>query len=114
MKSDPTSTPEPRTFKMSRRAASPAASENEVDIFDSLYTEDHEGQANVAGADGGFDFLDGGDGEDEADGDEAFIALKQAASFRKTTNIKGKTGKKSGGFQSMGMLEHGYLSYFNN
>ena len=99
---------------MPRRAASPAASENEVDIFDSLYTEDHEGQDNAPAADNGFNFLEGGDGEDEADGDEAFIALKQAASFRKTTNVKGKTGKKSGGFQSMGMLHSRYFTIVVN
>lgn len=84
---------------MSRRAASPAASENEVDIFDSLYTEDAKfGQQN---ADEGFDFLDGGN-EGDDDGDEAYIALKQAASFRKSTNLKGNTVRKGGGFQAMG------------
>ncbi|KAJ2987364.1 hypothetical protein NUW58_g4544 [Xylaria curta] len=48
------------------------------------------------------DLLDGGEGEED-DGDEAFIALKQAAAFRKNTNLKGTTLKKGGGFQSMGL-----------
>ncbi|KAK8090946.1 P-loop containing nucleoside triphosphate hydrolase protein [Apiospora phragmitis] len=92
----------------SRRAVSPAASENEVDILDSLYTEDggrtdaHDGMA--------FDAEDifgggarGGQGYDDDDGDEAFIALTQAASFRKSSNLKGKSVKKGGGFQAMGL-----------
>ncbi len=102
-----------QTSTMSRRAASPALSENEVDIFDALYTEDLDGGGGgggkgaprAAAADDAFDFLDerlGGDGEDGADGDEAFIALRQAASFRKSSNLKGKTVKKGGGFQAMG------------
>ena len=93
----------------SRRAVSPAASENEVDILDSLYTEDggrtdaHDGMAFDAedifggGARGGQDY-------DDDDGDEAFIALTQAASFRKTGNLKSKSAKKGGGFQAMGKL----------
>ncbi|ORY65326.1 ATP-dependent RNA helicase dbp10 [Pseudomassariella vexata] len=95
---------------MSRRAVSPAASENEVDILGSLFTEEtgnaigrfKSGGANHAlGFDAG-DFLDGD--SDGADGDEAFIALKQAASFRKgAANQKGKTAKKGGGFQAMGI-----------
>jgi len=95
---------------MPRRAASPALSENEVDILGSLYTEDFE-NANGIGHDetgeapdldlGGI--LDAPDGsEDDGEGDEAFIALKQAASFRKSSNLKGKSVKKGGGFQAMG------------
>ncbi|KUI56896.1 ATP-dependent RNA helicase DBP10 [Cytospora mali] len=84
------------------RAVSPARSEAEVDIFDSLTNDNirpyniHNNQGTPREAVG---FLD----EVDEDGDEAFIALKQAASYRKTTNLKGKTGQKSGGFQSMGL-----------
>lgn len=90
---------------MPRRAASLAPSEAEADIFDSLYTEEIERRnPTQATVDAGFDFLDDGpDGEDDASGDEAFIALKQAASYRKTSQMKSSTAKKSGqGFQTMG------------
>ncbi|RYP56207.1 hypothetical protein DL771_011994 [Monosporascus sp. 5C6A] len=95
---------------MAPRAVSPAASENEVDILGSLFTDDSglgNGKVGTGAAQDGFGFdagelLDAQDGEGE-DGDEAFIALKQAASFRKTSNLKGKTVKKGGGFQSMGL-----------
>lgn len=94
---------------MPRRAASPAASEAEADIFDSLYTEEIERRnPTQATVDEGFDFLhDGPDGDDDDDGDEAFIALKQAASYRKTSQMKSNTAKKSGqGFQTMGAQRH--------
>ncbi|KAI0117764.1 P-loop containing nucleoside triphosphate hydrolase protein [Nemania sp. FL0031] len=92
------------------RAASPALSENEVDILGSLLTDGNETshmKTKHAEVQDGFSFdvgdlLDGDDGEDD-DGDEAFIALKQAAAFRKNTNLKGTTLKKGGGFQSMGL-----------
>lgn len=92
---------------MSRRAVSPAASEPEMDIFGSIYPgDDAGGKKNGAGdmdADFDFDGLMNGQGQgDEDDGDEAFIALKQAASFRKSSNLKGRTVKKGGGFQAMG------------
>ncbi|KAG6161836.1 ATP-dependent RNA helicase dbp10 [Claviceps purpurea] len=89
---------------MRRRAASPAASEPELDILDSLYPgEDENGhQAHSAGNEADFDdILDHAQGGD--DDDEAFIALKQAASYRKNSNLKGKTVKKGGGFQAMGL-----------
>jgi ATP-dependent RNA helicase DDX54/DBP10 len=41
---------------------------------------------------------------DSDDGDEAFIAAQQAASNRKASNLKGKSVKKGGGFQAMGMF----------
>lgn len=93
---------------MPRRAASPAPSDAEADIFESLYTEEIDtSKPNKAAAEEGFDFLeDGQDGEDD-DGDEAFIALKQAASYRKTSQMKSKSAKKSGGgFQTMGMRQN--------
>lgn len=88
------------------RAASPALSENEIDILGSLLTGENEtphAKTKHAEMKDGFGFdvgelLDG----DEDDGDEAFIALKQAAAFRKNTNLKGTALKKGGGFQSMG------------
>lgn len=92
----------------SRRAASPAASEPELDILDSLYPGEGENGGQSFGADGGdgldFDgFLNAGaGGGDGDDGDEAFIALQQAASYRKASNLKGRTVKKGGGFQAMG------------
>jgi ATP-dependent RNA helicase DDX54/DBP10 len=92
---------------MPRRAASPAASEHEVDILGSLFTDGADDAFTPAAGDAkdgfGFDaggILDAEDGSD--DGDEAFIALKQAASFRKASNLKGKSVKKGGGFQAMG------------
>ncbi|KAH8680871.1 DEAD/DEAH box helicase [Xylariales sp. PMI_506] len=95
---------------MPRRAASPAVSENEVDILGSLFTDDADTSAKfeTSAARDGFSFdaggiLDADDGSDDGDGDEAFIALKQAASFRKSTNVKGKSVKKGGGFQAMGL-----------
>ncbi|KAI1826514.1 ATP-dependent RNA helicase DBP10 [Xylaria intraflava] len=92
------------------RAASPALSENEIDILGSLLTggsDTSHAQTRNAAVQDGIDFdvadlLDGGDGGDDDD-DEAFIALKQAAAFRKNANLKGTSLKKGGGFQSMGL-----------
>jgi len=92
---------------MPHRADSPAASEFEFDITKSLF------QDNVDAGDDDFAFtaskdigtLDAGailDGELDSDGDDAFIASQQAASYRKGVNIKGKSVKKGGGFQAMG------------
>lgn len=102
---------------MAPRAASPALSENEVDIGASLFADDldHAGPTKTADQDGfGFD-AEGvfNEGEDGADDDEAFIALKQAASFRKSSNLKGRTVKKGGGFQAMGALTHSFTSRVN-
>lgn len=91
---------------MPHLGASPTPSEGEVDIFDSLYPGD-DGANQVKQAQEDVDFggiLDGpADGADDADGDEAFIALQQAASYRKASNLKGRTVKKGGGFQAMGL-----------
>lgn len=97
---------------MAPRLPSPTPSENEVDILGSLFTDDtdtkprkqNKGQADNA-EDFDFDGLlntGGDDGADDDGGDEAFIALQQAASFRKASNLKGKSVKKGGGFQAMG------------
>uniref|UniRef100_A0A093XIZ8 ATP-dependent RNA helicase DBP10 n=1 Tax=Talaromyces marneffei PM1 TaxID=1077442 RepID=A0A093XIZ8_TALMA len=103
---------------MPHRAASPALSENEFDISSSLF----KGNANSDSEDGwdskpnkrqkkkqpvipsaSLNLLnednDNVDGED----DEAFIAATQAAANRKASNLKGRTVKKGGGFQAMGL-----------
>jgi ATP-dependent RNA helicase DDX54/DBP10 len=93
---------------MPHRAVSPAVSENEFDITNSLF------KGNVTTDDDDFpatsihrETLDAGEildlGLDSiGDDDEAFIAAQQAASNRKASNIKGKSVKKGGGFQAMG------------
>ncbi|KAI1327521.1 ATP-dependent RNA helicase DBP10 [Xylariaceae sp. FL0255] len=88
---------------MPRRAASPAPSENEIDILGSLLTAGDDASLTKDGF--AFDAADLLDAEAPAneDDDEAFIALKQAAAFRKNTNLKGNTVKKGGGFQAMGL-----------
>ncbi|OIW32053.1 DEAD-domain-containing protein [Coniochaeta ligniaria NRRL 30616] len=92
-----------------QRAPSPARSEAEVDIAGALFEGSDAGdeQQNAIPESGDFDFdgfLNAGDdGADDDGGDEAFIALQQAASFRKSWNLKGKTVKKGGGFQAMGL-----------
>jgi ATP-dependent RNA helicase DDX54/DBP10 len=94
---------------MPHRASSPAVSENEFDITKSLFKDDVDGDdedftlssnKNVETLDAG-GILDLGL-ESDGDGDEAFIAAQQAASNRKNSNVKGKSVKKGGGFQSMG------------
>ncbi|KAI2628370.1 ATP-dependent RNA helicase DBP10 [Xylaria nigripes] len=95
------------------RAASPALSENEVDILGSLLTDggeaSHVKPSDAAMHDGiSFDVSNllggtGGGNDNDDDDDEAFIALKQAAAFRKNANLKGTSLKKGGGFQSMGL-----------
>ncbi|KAG5946581.1 ATP-dependent RNA helicase dbp10 [Claviceps sorghi] len=90
---------------MPRRAASPAASEPELDILDSLYPGDDEHGRRGPSAGNQADLDDILDNVHAAadDGDEAFIALQQAASYRKNSNLKGRTVKKGGGFQAMGL-----------
>ena len=84
---------------MAPRASSPALSETEFDIFDALAGGDQEQQETGLDAHLGLDLnIDGDDGSD----DEAFIAAKQAASNRKASNV-GKSVKKGGGFQAMGL-----------
>lgn len=90
---------------MGHRAVSPAASENDFDITNSLfrgagdsdgeYDETFAGLEKPTGTEQGAGLSD-----DDSDGDEAFIAATQAASNRKQPLAK---GKKSGAFQSMGL-----------
>ncbi|KAI9787175.1 MAG: ATP-dependent RNA helicase dbp10 [Geoglossum umbratile] len=103
---------------MLRRATSPAGSESEFDISRSLF----RGNGNSDGSESpevgsrpprrpkqvqtldastilDLDAHSGSDGG----GDEAFIAAQQIASNRKASNLKGRTVKKGGGFQAMGL-----------
>ena len=86
---------------MAPRASSPALSENEFDIGAALFGDNDDAPTgNTSTIDLGLD-LEGGS-EDGSD-DEAFIAATQAASNRKSSNLKGHTVKKGGGFQAMGL-----------
>ncbi|KAF2164947.1 hypothetical protein M409DRAFT_24849 [Zasmidium cellare ATCC 36951] len=85
------------------RAASPALSENEVDITKSLFQDggfgsDSDEEAQVVGRK---EDLNAGlsDGEE----DEAFIAATQAAANRRNDS---KPAKKAGAFQTMGLNTH--------
>lgn len=100
---------------MPGRAASPAASENEFDITNSLFQNENDSDSDQdlsapkrgqkAPAAQSLDFLGeevAGDGDDDED-DEAFIAAQQTSANRKGANLKGRTVKKGGGFQVMGL-----------
>ncbi|KAK3990042.1 putative ATP-dependent RNA helicase DBP10 [Cladorrhinum sp. PSN332] len=93
---------------MGRRRA-----EDEVDIAGDLFGNDDgsdgdfEVVPNEKRGDGGLD-LDFGDilqtgNESDGEGDEDFIAAMQRKSNRKASNLQGKTVKKGGGFQAMGL-----------
>jgi len=96
---------------MRHRASSPAASENEVDISRALFNDgssfgsDDESRAQHPDrkarmlASGEIPDLEG----DYSSDDAGFIAETQAASNRKAANLKGRTVKKGGGFQAMGL-----------
>ncbi|RDA96140.1 hypothetical protein CP533_1792 [Ophiocordyceps camponoti-saundersi (nom. inval.)] len=92
---------------MTRRAASsPARSDAELDVFDSLYPdEQQEAPAAIPGQELDLDDIlnVGAAADDDDDDDETFIGLRQAASYRKASNLKGRTVKKGGGFQAMGL-----------
>jgi ATP-dependent RNA helicase DDX54/DBP10 len=96
------------------RAPSPAQSENEFDISAAIFGDtdptDNFGarkkykkpSANSTPHNGeDLDIFQDGDGG--SSGDEAFISGQQAAANRKSSNLKGKTVKKGGGFQAMGL-----------
>jgi len=96
---------------MPHRAPSPAASENEVDISGALVTD-----ASDSGSEDGIDLQHpdrkarmhlGGEMPDLAldsgSDDVEFIAASQGASNRKASNVKGRSVKKGGGFQAMGL-----------
>ncbi|KAK3944912.1 ATP-dependent RNA helicase dbp-10 [Diplogelasinospora grovesii] len=105
--------------KMPRRSPSPAPSENEVDIGGYILASDDDDDENdnstfnnnkptkkgaAAPADNlDFDDILNAGGESEDDGDAAFIASRQRSSNRKASNVQGKSVKKGGGFQAMGL-----------
>ncbi|KAL8809886.1 MAG: hypothetical protein Q9200_003024 [Gallowayella weberi] len=93
---------------MPHRAPSPAFSEAGVDIIDALF----DNETNSGSEDGrsrqhpdrkramqNMPDL----GNDSSSDDANFIADAQAASNRKASNLRGKTVKKGGGFQAMGL-----------
>ncbi|KAI4119411.1 MAG: hypothetical protein LQ345_000657 [Seirophora villosa] len=96
---------------MPHRAVSPAISEAGVDIADALFDRDalsgsedgdarqHPDRKNAMLAAGDMPDLGNDGSSDDAD----FIADAQAASSRKGSKLKGKTVKKGGGFQAMGL-----------
>ena len=95
---------------MPHRAPSPAASENEVDISKNLFGDGESSDSEDGGAQQHPDrkarmlapesMLE----LEVSDSDDAgFIAETQAASNRKASNLKGKSVKKGGGFQAMGL-----------
>lgn len=95
---------------MPHRASSPAVSENEFDITKSLFKDDDGDDGDSFGLPSAKQVGDLDAGgildlalESDGDGDEAFIAAQQAASNRKSSSVKGKSVKKGGGFQAMGM-----------
>ncbi|KAF2145444.1 uncharacterized protein K452DRAFT_283793 [Aplosporella prunicola CBS 121167] len=99
---------------MPHRDVSPALSENEFDISKGLIGaasddefESHPKRASKkSNNDSVFDIAAELDGKAEDGGDsddEAFIAGQQAAANRKSANLKGRTVKKGGGFQAMGL-----------
>ncbi|KIW64717.1 hypothetical protein PV04_09632 [Phialophora macrospora] len=86
---------------MSFRSGSPTRSENEFDIGSALYGGDDGLSGDRNGQLQGHDLDVMAD--DSGLDDEAIIAAQQAASNRKGTNLKGRTVKKGGGFQAMGL-----------
>jgi ATP-dependent RNA helicase DDX54/DBP10 len=95
---------------MPARLSSPARSENEFDISNALFTDDVSDPAHHSAAkhdkaarqsNSGFipDFMADSSDTD----DEGAIAQQQAAANRKTSNLKGRTVKKGGGFQALGL-----------
>ncbi|KEF55800.1 ATP-dependent RNA helicase dbp10 [Exophiala aquamarina CBS 119918] len=91
---------------MAPRHPSPTPSENEVDIGASLFGKDTGSESDLS-EDGKADMPNGNldimaDASDDDD-DEAIIAAQQAASNRKASNLKGRTVKKGGAFQSIGL-----------
>ncbi|KAK7536037.1 P-loop containing nucleoside triphosphate hydrolase protein [Phyllosticta citribraziliensis] len=101
---------------MPHRDASPALSENEFDISKNLVGDVSDGEFedtaprrkkkpskdDLADIEAELNLGGGGAGEDNSD-DEAFIADQMAAANRKSSNLKGRTVKKGGGFQAMGL-----------
>ncbi|KAI4246760.1 MAG: hypothetical protein L6R40_001789 [Gallowayella cf. fulva] len=93
---------------MPHRAPSPAVSEAGVDIADVLFDNAESSGSEDGGARQHPDRKRAMEnmpnlGNDSSSDDADFIADAQAASNRKASNLKGKTVKKGGGFQAMGL-----------
>lgn len=92
------------------REPSPAASAADVDICEALFDDDDssdsENAADAQHPDRKARMLAVGsmlDLVDSSSDDEGFIAETQAATNRKATNLKGRSVKKGGAFQAMGL-----------
>ena len=97
---------------MAPRASSPTDSDSGLDISNALADSGFGSDADVATPKRSSgtkellnvdDILGGSDDDDDDGNDEAFIAAQQAARNRKSSTVKGKTPKKGGGFQAMGL-----------
>ena len=96
---------------MPRRPSSPAGSENELDISGALFQDGGNASSDddeqTQHPDRKARMLEPGDMPDlEGDfssDDAGFIAETQAGANRKASNIKGRSVKKGGGFQAMGL-----------
>jgi len=103
---------------MLHRAGSPTGSEGGFDISRSLFLRDYdsdgsespEAESRAVRRSKQVQTLDAStildlnvDSGSDGGGDEAFIAAQQTASNRKASNLKGRTVRKGGGFQAMGM-----------
>ncbi|KAF8545384.1 ATP-dependent RNA helicase dbp10 [Trichophaea hybrida] len=97
---------------MAPRASSPAGSEFELDISnvlaDSQFLSEDDGAPPIRSSNAREllnvdDILEGSGNDGSGDDDETFITVQQAARNRKSATVKGKTTKKGGGFQAMGL-----------
>ncbi|KAL6719305.1 ATP-dependent RNA helicase dbp10 [Lecanora helva] len=96
---------------MPHKAFSPAASDNEVDIASALFNDgsnlESDDETQIQHPDRRARMLSPTEmpdlGGDHSSDDAGFIAEAQATSNRKAANLKGKTVKKGGGFQAMGL-----------
>ncbi|KAF2238968.1 DEAD-domain-containing protein [Viridothelium virens] len=93
---------------MRKRSISPATSEVEIDISESLAKPQVSGPdatevRPVSTARPSLDEIPVDIEDGHATDDETFIAAQQAATNRKSANLKGRTVKKGGGFQAMGL-----------
>lgn len=90
---------------MGPRRPSPTPSENEVDIGASLFGNDAGSESDQSETGKGKMHNDDLDimAEASGDDDEAIIAAQLVASNRKSSNLKGRTVKKGGAFQSIGL-----------
>ena len=95
---------------MPQRAPSPTPSANEYDISSTLFGNGDESEPEGGSTKEEMELPDAQDGPldimgsaSDDDDDEAIIAASQAASNRKATNVKGRSVKKGGGFQAMGL-----------